>query len=86
MRVFIPTPLRSYTGGAAVVEAQGPSLLAVVDALDRAYPGFKFRVIDEQGQIRTHIKLFVASELVHDLATGVSERDDVHVICALSGG
>ena len=86
MRVHIPTPLRSYTGGEAEVEAGGATLLQVVDALDAAYPGFKFRVVDEQGQVRTHIKFFVAGELTKDLHGGVGALDDVDIICALSGG
>jgi molybdopterin converting factor small subunit len=86
MRVLIPTPLRSYTGGRAQVEARGATLAEVVDALDAAYPGLRFRVVDEQGDIRRHIKFFVSAELAEDLGVAVGEGDEVQLICALSGG
>jgi hypothetical protein len=84
MRVNIPTPLRSYTGGASEVEASGASLAAVLESLDRQYPGIRFRVVDEQDRVRPHIKFFVGEELVKSLDVPVDA--DVHIICALSGG
>jgi molybdopterin synthase sulfur carrier subunit len=86
MVVNIPTPLRSYTGGAPEVEASGASLDAVLASLDASYPGIRFRVVDEQDQIRPHIKLFVGAELAASLEEPVGDRDEVHIICALSGG
>jgi molybdopterin synthase sulfur carrier subunit len=86
MRVRIPTPLRSYTDGAAEVEGQGMNLRSVLEALDAAHPGIKFRVVDEQGKIRTHIKFFVGAEAADDLRAPVGAGDEVTIICALSGG
>jgi molybdopterin synthase sulfur carrier subunit len=85
MRVNIPTPLRSYTGGASEVEASGASLAAVLESLDGRYPGIRFRVVDEQDRVRSHIKFFVGQELVQSLDAPVGDAD-VHIICALSGG
>jgi hypothetical protein len=53
---------------------------------DRARNGCVGMVRVEQGQIRTHIKLFIGGDLAADLHAGVGERDQVHIICALSGG
>ena len=86
MKVHIPTPLRSYTHGRPSVDVAGGTLAAVLDALDQGYPGFKFRVVDEQGGVRRHIKLFVGAELTEDLAAPVGEGEEVSIICALSGG
>ena len=55
MRVLIPSALQSYTR-AAWVEAQGSTVDAVLWDLDRQYPGIRFRMIDEQGGIRRHIR------------------------------
>ena len=85
MVVMIPTPLRSYTGGASAVEASGGSLAAVLESLDRSYPGIRFRVVDEQDRIRPHIKFFVDRELADSLDAPVGDAE-VHIICALSGG
>jgi len=86
MRVYVPSPLRSYTGGASAVEAEGATLAAVLEDLDRRYPGFRFRVLDEQDRVRPHIKLFVGCELAPGTGVALDARDEVHIIAALSGG
>ena len=86
MRVLIPTPLRSYTADAALVAAVGKTLGELSLDLDRRYPGMRFRVIDEQGQIRPHIRFFVNGVQKRNLAEPLSESDEVLIVCALSGG
>lgn len=86
MRVFIPPPLRSYTGGRAQVEAEGATLGAVLDSLDDRHPGFRFRIIDEQDRIRPHIRFVVREEFVDSLAGPLEPGDEIRIICALSGG
>jgi len=86
MKINIPTPLRSYSGGSAQVSLSAPTLGALLRELDARFPGMRFRIIDEQDGIRPHIKLFVNTELVGDLNRSLAERDEVHIICALSGG
>jgi molybdopterin converting factor small subunit len=86
MNVCVPSPLRTYTGGVSEVEAAGGSLGAVLEDLDRRYPGIRFRVVDEQDRIRPHVKFFVAGELVATLSAPVGDGAEVHIICALSGG
>jgi molybdopterin converting factor small subunit len=86
MRVAIPSPLRSYTGGREQVQARGATLAELLGDLDRAFPGIRFRMIDEQGRIRVHIRLFVNTELARDLSGALAEGDDVQILCALSGG
>ena len=83
--VYIPTPLRSYTHSSEVTAA-GDTLMALVDDLDSQFPGFKFRVVDEQDQVRPHIKFFVGNEHNDDLHTAVEAGLAVHIIAALSGG
>ena len=86
MRVLIPTPLRSYTANAAAVSAHGTTLDQLVSDLDRQYPGLRFRIIDEQGAIRPHIRFFVNRLATRDLASALSENDEVMIVGALSGG
>jgi molybdopterin synthase sulfur carrier subunit len=86
MRVFIPSPLRSYTADAAAVSAIGTTLGELATDLDQKYPGMRFRVIDEQGRIRPHIKFFVNGVQKRSLAESLSESDEVMIVCALSGG
>ena len=85
MKVLIPGGLRSYTEQGSV-EVGGATLGAVLAELDRLYPGIRFRMIDEQDQIRAHIKLFVNAELERSLAAPLSTHDEVIIVAALSGG
>lgn len=86
MIVHIPSPLRSYTDKKMRVDADGNSLAELLSNLDANHPGIRFRMIDEQDQIRQHIKIFVNSEQVTSLQQQLKSGDIVHIICALSGG
>ena len=54
--------------------------------MERHFPGIRFRMIDEQERIRRHIRLFVNTEEATQLSATVRAGDEVHLICALSGG
>ena len=85
MKVLIPGALRSYTEQGEV-EAGGATLAAVLAELDRRYPGIRFRMIDEQDQIRRHIRIFVNGEQARDLAQPLRPTDEIVIVQALSGG
>ena len=85
MKVLIPQPLRPYTG-AAEVEAWGATLDGLLDDLNARYPGFKFRMIDEQGRIRRHIRVFIDGEQSFDLSQSLARAKGVQIVQALSGG
>lgn len=86
MRVLLPTPLARYTAGRREVEAQGATLAELFDDLDRRHPGLRFRVVDEQGGIRPHIKVFVNRAQAASLSERLAPGDEVLVVAALSGG
>lgn len=86
IRVQIPTPLRSYTGGEKRVEADGSTLDELLVDLDRRFPGIRFRVVDEQGRLRQHMRIFVNREIEDDLRRPLHAIDDVVLMQALSGG
>ena len=85
MTVLIPGPLLSYTG-AREVQATGDTLATLVADLDRQFPGLRFRVIDEQGHVRPHMRFFVNGEQVFELSYALEPTDKVQVVQALSGG
>lgn len=86
VRVRIPTPLHSYTKNASQVQAEGDTLAALLLDLDRQFPGFRFRVVDEQDRIREHIRFFVNQEMAADLKMPIKPADEVRIIMAISGG
>ena len=90
MQVRIPGLLRSYTDGAATVTlalpGPKPELGDALAELDRRFPGARFRIIDEQGVIRPHIKLFVDGVLARSLRDAVDPGAELMIVGALSGG
>jgi molybdopterin synthase sulfur carrier subunit len=86
MKVRIPSPLRSYTGGQANVTADGATVAEVLRDLDRQFPGLGFRVVDEQGALREHMTIWLDGERCRDLDADVSGLDELVVMQALSGG
>jgi molybdopterin synthase sulfur carrier subunit len=86
MKVYVPSPLRMYTGKSSTVQAEGATLAELFADLDRQFPGMRFRVINEQDRIREHIKIFVSQELASDLTFRLRSGDTVRITMALSGG
>jgi molybdopterin synthase sulfur carrier subunit len=84
--VHIPGALRSYTREKSAVEAEGRTVGEILSALDRRYPGLRFRIITEQDTIRAHIRIFVNDEQARDLSSPLQPDDQIHIVCALSGG
>ena len=84
--VRVPSPLFSYTGGLAEVKAAGATLNELLLDLERQFPGFRFRVIDEQDRIRPTILFYVGGKVTRNLLDFVGAADEVHIIAALSGG
>jgi molybdopterin converting factor small subunit len=85
MKVLIPSPLLSYTKEREV-EATGGTVAELLADLDRQYPGLRFRVIDEQGKMRAHMRFFVNGEQVFDVECSLRPTDAVQLVQALSGG
>ena len=80
MKVRIPSPLRSYTDQRAWVDGEGTTVDELLRDLDRCYPGMRFRIVDEQGRLRTHMKVWVNADSVRDLSTAIDAdgRDHDH--------
>ncbi len=86
MRVLVPTPLQSYTGGRRLVTAHGDRLADLLNDLDQQFPGIRFRMIDEQDQVRPHMTIYVRGERTRQLDTSLHECEEVVILQALSGG
>ena len=86
MKVVLPSPLASYTADRREVQAQGATVGELLADLERRYPGIRFRMVDEQGRIRPHIKIFVNRAQVGSLEAALAASDEVLVVAALSGG
>jgi molybdopterin synthase sulfur carrier subunit len=85
MKVLIPGPLLSYTKKREV-EAAGATITELLADLDRQYPGFRFRVIDEQDRMRAHVRFFINGEQLFDMTHPLRPTDELQIVQALSGG
>ena len=87
----IPSALRQFTAGRSSVELQ-VSEETVGEALSALWigcPGVRDRVVNEQGQVRQHINIFVGNENIRytgGLATCVSNGSQISIVPAVSGG
>jgi predicted phage tail protein len=68
------------------VTATGATLAEILADLDRQFPGFRFRVVDEQDRIRSTILFYAGGQITRSLLTLIGAADDIHIIAALSGG
>ena len=79
-------PVFGFGVGADEVALSGATLGALLDDLEARYPGTRFRIVDEQGRIRRHMRFFLNGEPIFDLAQSVKPTDEVAMVQALSGG
>ena len=87
--VRIPTPLRSLTKGNAEIQAKGDTIDSVVADLERQFPGLKERLLDETGELRRFINIYVNQEDIRFLQakkTGLKDGDEVSIVPAIAGG
>ena len=87
--VRIPTILRTYTQGESEVTAEGATLAEVLDDLDARYAGIRGRILDEAGQLRRFVNVYVGNDDVRfldNLQTPTPEGAQVSVIPAVAGG
>lgn len=87
--VRIPTPLRGMTKGAAEVQADADTVGGVIDDLERQYPGMRDRLLEEGGEIRRFINIYVNQEDIRFLdgdKTALKQGDEVSIVPAIAGG
>ncbi len=87
--VRIPTPLRSLTKGTADIHAKGDTVADVVEDLERQFPGLRERLVDEKGEIRRFINVYVNEEdirFLQNAKTALKDGDEVSIVPAIAGG
>lgn len=89
--VRIPTYLAAFAGGLNLVAIDGsPSTVReALESLLRIHPALRDRILDEQGEVRQHINIFVGEEAIRfadGLATKVPESSEILIVPAVSGG
>ncbi|HEU4349871.1 MAG TPA: MoaD/ThiS family protein [Actinoplanes sp.] len=89
IEVRVPTILRSYTGGAKVVEGSGDTLAGLIDDLDAKHHGLKGRLITPEGGLHRFVNVYVNDEDVRFLGAldaKLNDGDSVTILPAVAGG
>ena len=89
VHVRVPTILRTYTGGDSEVSAEGGTLAEVLESLDGSYPGIRARIVDETGELRRFVNVYVGNDdvrFLEGLGTATPSGVQVSVIPAVAGG
>jgi sulfur-carrier protein len=87
--VRVPTILRTYTSGESEVTASGTTLSEVLDDLDANYSGIKGRILDDNGELRRFVNVYVGNDdvrFLEGLGTKTPEGTKISVIPAVAGG
>jgi molybdopterin synthase sulfur carrier subunit len=81
--------LRRLSNGEITVQVAGSDVESAIDALNARYPGFKDRLLDEQGELRQFVNVYLNDEDVRlgsGLKAHVSDQDEISIVPAVAGG
>jgi molybdopterin synthase sulfur carrier subunit len=85
----IPGPLRRLSEGQTTVTVEAADLGSAIDELEKRYPGFKDRLLDQQGQLRQFVNVYLNDEDVRlgsGLRAKVNDKDEISIVPAVAGG
>ena len=84
-KVILMGSIRQHVGGLGAVDVGGETAGAMIKALEASHPGLRGWVVDEQGALRRHVKLFLRGTAA-GLDAAVGPEDELHIVAAISGG
>ena len=88
-QVRIPTPLRKLTHDEEVVETSAETIGDAITDLESRYPGLQERLLDDDGQVRRFVNVYVNEEdirFLQEKETPLKDGDEVSIIPAIAGG
>lgn len=89
VKVRVPTPLRRFTAGIDEVPADGASIRLVLEDLERRHPGMRDRLLDDKGEIRRFVNIYLNGDdirFLDSLNSKVKDGDDISIVPAIAGG
>jgi sulfur-carrier protein len=90
MKIFIPTPLRAYTGKQDAVEVSGATIQEALSGLTTQYPDLRKQLFTDEGKLRSFVNVYLNDEDIRYLdareQTKVGEKDSLSIIPSIAGG
>lgn len=88
-KIIIPTPLRKFTEQNRNFETAKNNLSDAIRDFVEEYPDVKSNLLDEEGNVRSFIKVYIGDDEVNPNETGtvkLSEDTEVSIVPAIAGG
>jgi molybdopterin converting factor small subunit len=88
-KIRIPTPLRSFTGGAGEVTVEGATVGQALNALELLHDGILDRVLDGEGQVRGFVNIYVGEtnvKVLGGLDAPLPDPAVISIVPAVAGG
>ena len=89
LKIYVPVTLRKFTNGQSMLELTGATVAEVLKEMESRFPGIKGQLYNENGQLNSHIAVFINDINIRDLndeETPVGARDEVYIVPAMAGG
>jgi sulfur-carrier protein len=87
--IIVPASLKNLLGGNDQAACEGKVIAECFDDLNRKFPGFRSKVIDEKGEINSSLMIFLDGQnlsSLEGLATSVKDGDEINIIPFAAGG
>ena len=87
--IRIPAPLRRITNGLDRLELEATNLGEIIEGLESQYPGFKERLVDEAGELRYFVNIYLNGEdvrFLQGMGTTTTTGDEISIVPAVAGG
>ncbi|MFZ2456070.1 MAG: MoaD family protein [Candidatus Altiarchaeia archaeon] len=87
--IHIPTPLRKFTKGESAIDGTGGTVKELLDDLKKNYPELSGRLLDEKGEVRKFLNVYVNKDdirFLKGLGTEIKETDGISIVPAIAGG
>jgi len=88
-KIRIPTPLRKLTNNEELIEVNAATIGEAIAELQSRYPGIQERLVDENGEVRRFVNIYVNEEDIRFLKnkqTPLKDGDEISIIPAIAGG
>ena len=90
MKIHIPTPLRTYTGGQETVAVSGGTVNGALDALTTQFPALRQHLFTPEGKTRSFVNIYLNDDDVRYLPgkeeAAVEDSDELTIIPSIAGG
>lgn len=87
--VRVPQPLRRLTKGQSTVQLSAATIGQSLDAMEKAYPGIKERIVDPTGALHRFVNIYINGEdvrFLQGMETKVKDADEISIVPAVAGG